>query len=148
MSSSTFHAVVNLLRADAFLEERFAGSLASVHGLALNEVLLMLYVQHEKGARLSRVDLAKRLHVSASTVTRMARPLEKMGLIDRESDARDARLTYVVLTESGKALLEQAQNTLETMSADFFRDRWSEKDIQLLNMLLGRITASLPGNLC
>jgi DNA-binding MarR family transcriptional regulator len=147
MSSSTFNAVINLLRADAFMEERFAGGLASVHGLALKEVLMMMHVQHAKGARLSRADLAKRLHISASTVTRMARPLEKMGLIDRESDARDARLTYVVLTKSGKTLLKHAQDTLESMSADFFSDRWSEKEINTLNTLLGRITASLPGNL-
>jgi DNA-binding MarR family transcriptional regulator len=136
-----------MLRANAFLEERFAGGLASAHGLALKEVLMLLHVQHAEGSRLSRVDLAKRLHVSASTVTRMAQPLEKMGMIGREPDARDARFTYVVLTKSGKTLLKHAKDTLERMSADFFRDRWSEDDLASLNALLGRITASLPGNL-
>jgi DNA-binding MarR family transcriptional regulator len=133
-----------MLRANAFLEER----LASAHGLSLREVLLLLYVQHAEGSRLSRVDLAKRLHVSASTVTRMAQPLEKMGVVGRESAARDARLTYVVLTKAGRALLKDAQETLERISADVFRDLWSEADLAKLNALLRRFTANLPGNLC
>ena len=97
--------------------------------------------------RLSRVDLAKRLNVSPSSVTRMTAPLEKLGRVGREADPRDARLAYVVLTEPGARLVAEARTTLERMAADTFRDRWSKTDIATLAELLGRLTASQPGDL-
>jgi DNA-binding MarR family transcriptional regulator len=147
MTHSSFQAVVHLIRAHALVEERFAGELAAVHGLALKEALLLMHLNSAPLTRLSRIDLAKRLSVSPSTVTRTTMPLEKLGLVDRMADARDARLAYVVLTESGKALLANAVKTIDSMSVDLFRDRWSKQDIAQLSQLLGRMTAGLPGDL-
>lgn len=138
---------MHLIRAHALVEDRFAGELAAVHGLALKEALLLMHLSNAPLARLSRIDLAKRLSVSPSTVTRMAWPLEKLGLLDRMADARDARLAYVVLTETGKALLADAVTTIERMSLELFRDRWSKQDIATLSQLLGRMTIGLPGEL-
>ena len=145
--NAPFSAVSNLLRASALLEERFAGELAGIHGLALKEVLLLMHLERAPRLRLSRIDLAKRLHVSPSTVTRMTLPLEKVSLVGREADARDARLAYVVLTESGRHLVVNARATLERMSGEVFRDRWSKQEIASLAELLGRIVAGQPGNL-
>ncbi len=139
MTDSSSNAVLGIFRANAILEERFTGALSAVHGLALKELLLMLYVQRAPGSKLSRVDLAKRLHVNPSTVTRMTLPLEKIGMIAREADARDARLAYVTLTPSGEERLNEAFATLNRMSADVFQDRWSEEDIEGFDSLLQRI---------
>jgi DNA-binding MarR family transcriptional regulator len=147
MINAPFSAVSNLLRASALLEDRFAGELAGIHGLCLKEVLLLMHLERAPRVRLSRIDLAKRLHVSPSTVTRMTIPLEKVGVVDREADARDARLAYVVLTEPGRHLVVDARATLERMSGEVFRDRWSKQEIASLADLLGRIVAGQPGNL-
>lgn len=147
MSNPSFAATLNLLRATARLEERFAGELGSVHGLALREVLLLMHLDRAPLKRLSRVDLAKRLHVSPSTVTRMTTPLEKLGCLGRDADPRDARLAYVVLTEAGQRLVGEARATLERMAADLFRDRWTKAEIATLADLLGRLTAGQPGDL-
>ncbi len=147
MNNSSFSAVLHLLRAHSLLGEKFAGTLGSVHGLALNEVLLLMHLQRAPMQRLSRIDLAKRLSVSASTVTRMAAPLEKLRLVGREADARDARLSYVVLTKAGVRLITDARQTLEYLSAEVFKDRWTEAEIQQLGKLLARLTASQPGDL-
>lgn len=146
MIQPSLTAVLHLLRAHARIEEAFSGKLGAVHGLSLKETLLLTHLARAERERLSRVDLAKRLCVSPSTVTRMAIPLEKIGLIGRESDPRDARLAYVVLTDAGQSLVAQATETLERLSADVFSDRWSETEIERLGSLLGRLTASLPGN--
>ena len=106
-----------------------------------------MHLSRAPGERLSRIDLAKRLNTSASTITRMALPLEKLGVIGREADARDARLAYVVLTDAGRALVGHASATLERMSAEVFRDRWTEGEVEQLGDLLGRLTAGQPGNL-
>lgn len=147
MPNASLSAVLRLLRAHARLEERFAGELGSVHGLALKEVLLLMHLERAPRARLSRIDLAKRLSISPSTVTRMTLPLEKLGVVGREADARDARLSYVVLTEAGRELVANARATLERMSVEVFRDRWTKPEMTSLADLLGRMTAGLPGDL-
>jgi DNA-binding MarR family transcriptional regulator len=147
MSKAPFTAVINLLRAHALLQERFAGELGSVHGLALNEALLLMHLEKAPLRRLTRVDLAKRLHASPSTVTRMAAPMEKTGLISRQSDPRDARLAYVVLTEAGLTLVGDVRKTIERRSAELFRDRWSDTEIASLAKMLGRLTAGELGDL-
>ena len=48
-------------------------------------------------------DLARALHVSSPTVTRMVGSMEKAGLVRRRPDAADARLVRVELTEAGRA---------------------------------------------
>jgi len=147
MSNPSVSAVMRLLRAHARLEERFAGELGSVHGLALKEALLLMHLERATLGRLSRIDLAKRLSISPSTVTRMTAPLEKRGLVGREPDSRDARLAYVVLTGAGEEAVANTRATLERLAGEAFRDRWTEKEIGVLAELLGRLTAGQPGDL-
>ena len=147
MSKTPFTTVINLLRAQALVQERFSGELGSVHGLALNEALLLIHLEKAPLRRLTRVDLAKRLHASPSTVTRMAAPMEKIGLVARQADPSDARLAYVVLTEAGLTLVGDVRKTLERRSAELFRDRWSDAEVASLAKLLGRLTAGELGDL-
>jgi len=146
MSSSSFSALLRLFRAQAFLQARLEPELGSVHGLGLNESMLLLQLSRAPLKRLRRVDLAGRLNVSQSTVTRMADPLEKAGLVRREADPRDARVAYVALTEAGEIRVAEAETTLRRMAVDTFQDRWSEGEIQALADLLGRLTAALAGD--
>src|SRR5690348_2055885 len=109
MSNPSLAAVLALLRAHARIEEQFGNAQGAIHGLALKELLLLMHLAAAPKLRLSRIDLAKRLHVSASTVTRMTQPLEKLGVVGRQSDPRDARLAYVVLTPAGQRLVKDAR---------------------------------------
>ena len=147
MSKAPFTTVITLLRAQALVQERFSGELGSVHGLALNEALLLMHLEKAPLRRLTRVALAKRLHASPSTVTRMAAPMEKTGLVARQSDPRDARLAYVALTEAGLTLVGEVRKTLERRSSELFRDRWSDAEVASLGKLLGRITTGELGDL-
>ena len=147
-------ALLRLFRATAFLESRLSPGLGSVHGLALNELLFLLQLSRAPLQRLRRVDLAQRLHTSQSTITRMALPLEKIGLIKREADPRDARVAYVTLTKTGRTRVAEAEASFRRMAQDLFKagvygkaEGWSEKDIAQLSALLGRFTAALPGDI-
>jgi len=147
MNKSAFSVTTQLLRAHASIQERLNHSISAVHGISLQELLLLMYLQSEPGARLSRVELARRMHVSASTVTRQLAPLEKRGIIGRESDARDARLSYVVLTPAGEELVHDGRRSLRQSSAGFFQDRWNSDEVNTLSELLARLTVNLPGRL-
>lgn len=138
--------ILHTLRASALIDEKFTGALSALHGVSLREVALMLYVRNSPGSKLSRIELAKRLCVSPSTVTRATKPLEKIGLIGRESNSRDARLSYVVLTESGNTLLGYAENTLEQLSSDFLSRNLSEKDRSQFAKVLSSLITEFPGD--
>ncbi|CAN5167199.1 hypothetical protein BH09PSE2_BH09PSE2_01270 [soil metagenome] len=147
MTQPSFAAVINLLRAHALIEERLSRGLSPIHGLALNEALLLMHLERAPGHRLTRIDLARRLHLNPSTVTRMCLPLEKTGFVTRESDPRDARLAYVVLTDTGRTVIGEVRTTLDKSSEEVFRDRWTEAELASLNSLVGRLTAAEPGDL-
>lgn len=108
--------------------------------------MFLLQLDQAPANRLRRVDLADRLSVSQSTVTRLALPLEKLGFVRREADPRDARVGYVVLTKAGRQRVAEARVTFEQMAAGIFSDRWSDKEIATLASSLGRLTVALPGD--
>ena len=118
-----------------------SGEFAAVHGISVNEFLLLLHLQRSAANRLSRVELAKRMHVSASTITRMAAPMEKIGLVGRESDERDARLVFVVATETGKERLSQALATFSKRAGYLFGDRWNDEETDQFASMLRRLIA-------
>jgi DNA-binding MarR family transcriptional regulator len=66
--------------------------------------------------RLRRVDLATAVGLTPSAVTRALIPLEKIGLIRRQADSRDARVGYAVLTPAGGRRVEEAMETVELIS--------------------------------
>lgn len=147
MTDTPTLAVLRLFRARSFLESRLAPELGSVHGVGLNELLLLMQLTQAPLQRLRRVDLAARLNISQSTVTRMTLPMEKIGLVTRESDPRDSRVGYVVLAKSGRTLAANAEKTFRRIASEIFRDRWAAKDIATLADLLGRLTSTLPGDM-
>jgi len=141
------NAVLRLIRAQSYLQGRFAAELGGVHGLSLNELMLLMHLDQSAGGRLRRVDLADRLDLSQSSVTRMVAPLEKIGLVARGEDTRDARVGYVVLTRAGRRLARDGAKTLADLAAAVFADRWTAQEVATLGSLLGRLTVSLPGQL-
>ncbi len=116
-----------------------SGEFAAVHGISVNEFLLMLHLERATANRLSRVDLAKRMHVSASTITRMVAPMEKTGLVDREVDERDARLVFVVATQTGRQRLSEALETFAKRSGYLFSDRWEDEEVEQFASMMRRL---------
>ena len=112
-----------------------------MHGLSVNEFLLMLHLERSAANRLSRVELAKRMHVSASTITRMAAPMEKIGLVDRQIDDRDARLAFVVITEAGREKLSEAIATFAKRAGYLFNDGWDDTEADKFASMLRRLIA-------
>ncbi len=118
-----------------------SGELSAVHSNSVDEFLLLLHLERSAANRLSRVDLAKRMHVSASTITRMAAPMEKIGLVDRAADARDARLVFVVATEAGRKRLSEALATFSKRAGYLFSDRWEDQEVDRFASMLRRLMA-------
>lgn len=88
-----------------------------------------------------RVDLAGRLLLSASGVTRLLDGLEGAGLVERASCPSDRRVTYAVLTKTGRTKLQEASESHLAGVRAFFEARFSGEELEQLAGLLGR----LPG---
>ena len=147
MNTLALNAVLRLIRAQSHLQNRFAAELGGVHGLSVNELMLLMHLDQAAGGRLRRVDLAERLDLSQSGVTRMLAPMEKVGWVGRAEDPRDGRVGYVVLTAAGRRLAKEGVKTLAQQAATLFGDLWTDKELETLARLLGRLTVNLPGTL-
>lgn len=147
MNTVSSTGALRLLQSAEAFRQRLAGEFSAVHGVSVNEFLLLLHLDSATSQRLSRVDLAKRMNLSASTVTRMVAPMEKTGIVRRESDERDARFAFVAITDAGQTKLNEARETFERQAGYFFQDRWAEQEVEELSSLLFRFVASVPGNL-
>lgn len=102
---------LRLARAAATVTRRLDSALGNHHGISFSDYQLLTQLARAPGARLRRIDLAERLGMTASGVTRSLLPLEKIGLVTRQSDPRDARVGYAMLSPTGAALLADADVT-------------------------------------
>jgi DNA-binding MarR family transcriptional regulator len=130
---------LRLLQAADDFRAGLSGEFSAVHGISVNEFLMMLHLERAPANRLSRVEMAKRMHVSASTITRMAAPMEKIGLVGRDVDERDARLVFVVATDAGRRKLSEALATFSKRSGYLFDDRWDDEEVERFSSMLRRL---------
>ncbi|QLJ04552.1 MarR family transcriptional regulator [Streptomyces sp. NEAU-sy36] len=145
--SDTLDAALRLVRAQATLVRRFDARLGGLHGVSLADFTLLLRLGQAPGGRMRRVDLAEALGLTASGVTRALAPLERIGLVTREPDARDARVAYASLTGTGRERLTEMLATAEETADDLFAaPAWDERDVPLFAGLLSRLggTSSRP----
>ena len=134
-------AWVRLLRAHASLKRSFNAQLQVEHGLTVNDYEALLLLSHADDGRLKRVELADRLQLTPSGVTRLLDGLEAAGYVDKAACATDARVTYAVLTDRGREKLERAGCSHIGAVTAVFTERYDDEELQRLGELLLR----LPG---
>ena len=111
--------LVDLWLASERLSSRIDHSLGAVHGLAFVEFMVLLQLAQSPDQRMRRVDLATSIGRTASGVTRLLKPMEKIGLIERDSSERDARVSLVKLTTSGAERLNDALTTINELGVRY-----------------------------
>jgi DNA-binding MarR family transcriptional regulator len=138
---SALDSWVRLLRGHASVTRAISAQLVAEHGLTINDYEALLHLAKAEDGRMRRVDLAERLILTASGVTRLLDGLEAGGLVERASCASDRRVTYAVLTESGRTKLREASKSHIADVRAFFDERYTAEELVQLASLLGR----LPG---
>ena len=78
------------------------------HGLTLNDYEALYLLSRSEDRRLRRVELARRLLLTPSGVTRLLEGLEQTGLVERVSCPTDLRVSYARLTDAGTERLAAA----------------------------------------
>jgi DNA-binding MarR family transcriptional regulator len=110
----------------------------SAHGISLADLAILRELRREPTQKLRRSELAQRLGITPSGIARQVAPLERIGLVARESHDRDARLALVVLTETGATIVDDALQTAEAAAERALAARWSDTERERLSKLLSR----------
>jgi len=139
-------AWANFLRAHSAVTRGLNADLAQAHGLTINDYEVLLHLAQAEERALRRVDLAERLVLTASGITRLLEGLERAGYVAKRPCSSDARVTYAVLTDEGLEKLREASVTHFAGVRDEFEDRFTEEELETLASLLARLTDGGEGD--
>lgn len=137
------------MRAQATTKRELASELQAEHGLTMTAYEALYVLSRAEGRRLKRVELAERLVLTPSGVTRLLEGLESEGFVEKVSCETDLRVSYAALTDSGFEKLEQASCGHTGSIRSLFEERLSEAEIEQLAELLGKLPGALDeGDVC
>lgn len=88
---------------------------------------------------LSANDIKERMMFKSPDVTRLMDRLEKKGYVSRKLCASNRRKIDLVITEEGIQLIEQLSPALAQIIQQFFKEKISVPEAQMLHRLLNKI---------
>lgn len=138
-------AFVGLLRGHAAATRCFSALLQNGHGLSLSEYEVLLRLARASDQRLKRVELVSQVLLTPSGITRLLNRLETAGFVGKASCATDARVTYAVLTEAGRAKLDAATRTHVREIHALLGGEFSKEELSTLAALLARVPQAVEG---
>jgi DNA-binding MarR family transcriptional regulator len=112
--------------------------LRAEHGLSINDFETLAALADAPGRRLRRVDLAQKLLLTASGVTRLLDGLRDAGLVERTGTDADQRVAYAQLTSAGAAVLDAASPDYAA-GIHALESQLSEAELAQLGDLLGKL---------
>ena len=148
-TSTAIAAFVRLVRANAAVTRQLSAHLSADHGLNLSAYEALLSLARAPDSRMRRIDLANGLLLTAGGVTRLLDGLERDGLVGREEDSSDRRVSYAVLTDAGRAKLRAASKSHTRQIRELLGGPLDEEQLAQLAALLDRLPGVDPaGDTC
>lgn len=132
------------LRAHALILRRLEADLEREHGLPLASYDVLVQLVEAPGHRLRMTELAERVLLSRSGLSRLVDRLEREGLVAREACDSDARGLFAVLTDRGYARLRQASPTHLGGIDEHVVGRLAPADLQRLGEILDTLLVDDP----
>jgi DNA-binding MarR family transcriptional regulator len=127
--------ILELAKTQAILTRRFDRGLG---GLGLNEFTILHNLSVAREEKMRRIDLAEKIGLTASGVTRLLLPMEKIGLVKSGESEQDARTRYVMIAPGGRQKLEEALERMDFLLEELIPEGKSKK-IGELSVLISEI---------
>jgi DNA-binding MarR family transcriptional regulator len=137
MKNNNLALLFSMTKANSVITRRL-----SVHGLDFSDFIILYYLNEAEGKKLRRIDLAQKLGLTASGITRMLLPLEKIHVITRDQSDEDARARYATMTKAGEQLFNEALATMNTKLEDAIPAD-AEKLLPEFSAFLDKLTGNL-----
>lgn len=120
--------ITNLSSVHIIINKRIDAVLGSIHGISYTEFLILNILYKSRNYCLSRTLLANEIGLTPSGITRSISPMVKIGLVEKDINERDSRMSLVKLTEAGERIYkessftvnEKVQNLLFDLKDEFF----------------------------
>lgn len=115
------------------------------YGITIPQFHLLMMVKFH--GRITVTDLSHCMQVAVPTASRMIDMLYLKGLLTREKDERDHRVTYIVLTETGNKVLNAMAECQKSLVVQIFKGEDQAKLEALVEYLekFGEKILSLKG---
>ena len=127
------------LHAHATLLRRLDAELEAAHGLPVSSYEVLMNVADAEGERMRMHDIASRVLLSRSGLTRLVDRLEKLGYVRRESCHDDARGAFAVLTPEGRVAIDAARATHLAGVRELFLRHFTETEQEQLGTFWERL---------
>lgn len=124
---------IELAKIQAIASRRFDNSLG---GLGFNEFIILHHLSQAENEKMRRIDLADKLGLTASGVTRILLPMEKVGLVKKEVNKDDARSSLVIIAPGGKRRLAEGWERAEFLVEELILDKNKAKVRELLKAIV------------
>ena len=135
----------SFLRAHAKVTRVLDAELSAECDLPLGSYEVLLHLNEAPDRRLRMTDLADRVLLSRSGLTRLVDRLEREGLIQRQSCPSDLRGTNAVLTDAGYERLRTAAPIHLRGVREHMVDLLTPDEIAVLAAAMGRVAGECPG---
>lgn len=112
-------------------------------GLTLGDYQVLVFLSESPDGSMRMVDLASRLQLSPSGLTRRLDGLVKSGHVARVPSATDRRVMHAVIKESGRAALAGAYPVHLASVRSRIIDRLEPADVEALTRIFAAIASGL-----
>lgn len=133
------------LRLNALLPGALHRELQADAGLSLPDFDVLVQLTDRPEGRVRVSDLARGLHWERSRVSHHVTRMERRGLVRREECRDDGRGAWVVLTEQGRAVIEQAAPAHVATVRRLVFDALSPQEAEVMGEVIEKILARLEG---
>ena len=127
------------LRAHATVTRRLEADLLAAHGLPLASYDVLVQLVEAPGRRLRMTELADRVLLSRSGLTRLVDRLEREGVVRREPCVEDGRGMFAVLSDAGYDRLRACSGTHLRGVRDYAVGRLSGDEQRCLHRILTKL---------
>jgi len=138
-------AWARFVTAHAMLVERVEAALVEAELPALDWYDLLWVLESAEHGRMRMAELAAKVIVSRSNVTRLADRLEEAGLVVRTSCPQDGRSTYCVITDKGRAMRARMWTVYRRQIERLFGQHLAAREAEEMASMFERIISCLRG---
>jgi DNA-binding MarR family transcriptional regulator len=121
-----------LLETHARLTRVLDEQMRSTHGLPVSSYEVLMFLDDAPGHRLRMSEIADRVLLSRSGLTRLVDRLEQLGYVSRCAVETDGRGAFAKLTPAGLELVREARSTHREGVRRYFLERLTEDDQRAL----------------
>jgi DNA-binding MarR family transcriptional regulator len=108
--------IMNMWSTNSIISKKIDYSLGAIHGIGFTEYMILFHLNDSHNKTMRRIDLANSIGLTASGITRIVTPMEKIGVVMKEQNLRDARVSLVKLTPAGEIILDDATLSMKQNS--------------------------------